>query len=265
MFKKIGLRTIKTGIAVTLSLLVSTLLRLEYPFFVAMTSIISMDKTAMNSMKMGRNRIMGTFIGAVVGILLSYVDRGNPFLCGIGIIIMILICKALKLKGSISIGGIVLLAIMVHTDRTPIFYGFNRTLDTIVGAGVALFVNCTIFPYYNVNRLDEIVIRMWNQSDAILNALKNKETIDLSEIHYNMKEIENELNLYESEILMHKKRELVKKLRRHFEVTEKLLFEMDVCQSVDQQKDKEVFDFHYVRAHNIYENYINELQAKYIK
>ena len=69
MFKKIGLRTIKTGIAVTLSLLVSSLLKLEYPFFVAMTSIISMDKTAMNSMKMGRNRILGTFIGAIVGIL----------------------------------------------------------------------------------------------------------------------------------------------------------------------------------------------------
>ncbi|MBQ9840054.1 MAG: FUSC family protein [Erysipelotrichaceae bacterium] len=264
MFKKIGLRTIKTGIAVTLSILVSNILRLEYPFFVAMTSIISMDKTAMNSMKMGRNRIMGTFIGAIVGILLAYVDRGNPFLCGIGIIIMILICNALKLNGSIAIGGIVLLAIMIHTDKTPIFYGYNRLLDTIVGAGVALFVNCTFFPYYNVNRLDDIVIKMWHQSDKILDALKNDKEIDLSEIHYEMKVIENELDLYEKEILLRKKKELVQKLRRHHEMTHKLLFEMDVCQSVDRSVNPEVFNYHYQRVHAIYDNYINELQAKYI-
>lgn len=263
MFKRIGLRTIKTGIAVTVSLWISMLFKLEYPFFVAMTAIISMDKTAMNSMKMGKNRIMGTFIGAIVGILLSYIDRGNPILCGLGIILMIVICNSLKLKGSISIGGIVLLAIMVHTDKTPLFYGFNRTLDTIIGAGVALLVNCTIFPYYNVKRLDDIVIKMWQQSDAIVHSLENRQHCNLEEIHKNMKEIENELGLYETEILFHKKKELVAKLRRHYEVTEHLLFEMDVCQSVDQEKHKEVYEYHLQRVHQLYLGYIDELQAKY--
>ncbi|MDD6468271.1 MAG: aromatic acid exporter family protein [Erysipelotrichaceae bacterium] len=265
MFKRIGLRTIKTGIAVTLSLWVSMLLRLEYPFFVAMTAIISMDKTAMNSMKMGKNRIAGTFIGAIVGILLSYIDRGNPILCGLGIILMIVICNSLKLKGSISIGGIVLLAIMVHTDKTPLFYGFNRTLDTIIGAGIALLVNCTIFPYYNVRRLDDIVIKMWEQSDSIIQALENREPCNLTEIHQNMKEIENELGLYETEILFHKKKELVAKLRRHYEMTKRLLFEMDVCQSIDQQQYKEVYEFHVKRVHQLYLDYIDDLQAKYVQ
>ena len=111
--------------------------------------------------------------------------------------------------------------------------------------------------------MDDIVIKMWHQSDKILDALKNNSDIDLSKIHYDMKNIENELDLYEKEILLRKKKELVQKLRRHHKMTEQLLFEMDVCQSVDQKQQPEVFTYHYNRAHEIYDNYINELQAKY--
>ena len=74
---KIGLRTIKTAIAVTICVILANIFDLEYPFFMGMTAIISMDKTMTNSLKMGRNRVFGTFLGACIGILLSYVDRGN--------------------------------------------------------------------------------------------------------------------------------------------------------------------------------------------
>ena len=53
----VGLRTLKTGLVVTLSVIVSRLIGLEYPFFVVMTAIISMDKTSISSLKMGRNRV----------------------------------------------------------------------------------------------------------------------------------------------------------------------------------------------------------------
>ena len=138
---KIGLRTLKTGLVVALSVILSAILKLEYPFFVVMTAIISMDKTMVNSLKMGRNRVFGTFLGACIGIGLSYIDRGNPLLCGLGIIILIQICNHLKLQGAITIGGIVMTAIMVHTDKTPLYYGFHRTLDTLVGATISFVVN----------------------------------------------------------------------------------------------------------------------------
>ena len=64
------------------------------------------------------------------------------------------------------------------------------------------------------------------------------------------------MDLYEKEILLRKKKELVQKLRRHHEMTHKLLFEMDVCQSVDRSVNPEVFNYHYQRVHDIYDNYI---------
>jgi len=87
----IGLRTIKTALAVSISIFLSQLLNLEYPYFVAMTAIISMDRTARLSIDMGRNRVIGTLIGALIGILFATIDQGNPWLAGIGILIIILI------------------------------------------------------------------------------------------------------------------------------------------------------------------------------
>jgi len=68
MKKILGLRTIKTGVALALAIFVAQILEIEYPFFVGMTAIISMDKTMTNSLKMGRNRVVGTFLGACIGV-----------------------------------------------------------------------------------------------------------------------------------------------------------------------------------------------------
>ena len=261
---KIGFRTIKTAIAVTLSIIVAKILDLEYPFFIAMTAIISMDKTMGNSLKMGRNRIVGTFFGACIGIALSYIDRGNPFLCGIGMIILIQVCNAAGLKGSITIGGIVLVAIMVHTDKTPLFYGFHRTLDTAIGASLSFLVNALIFPYSTIKRLDETTIQLWNQTDACIMALKNHEVINSAEIHNVLKNIEMELILYDNEFLLKKKRKYVDELKIHYQMSERLLLELEVLETLNRDKYPEVFEYHINQALNIYNHYIQELQTKHI-
>lgn len=153
----IGLRTLKTAIAVTVSIFLSQLLNLEYPYFVAMTAIISMDKTARLSIDMGRNRVIGTLLGAVIGILFATIDRGNPFLAGLGILIIILISNKLNLPGSITVGSFVCVAIMVHIpdDVSPLFYGLHRTIDSLFGALIAFVINVTFMPGYPVKRLNE--------------------------------------------------------------------------------------------------------------
>lgn len=260
--KHIGLRTIKTGIAVMLSVIVAQIFDFEYPFFIAMTSIISMDKTMDNSLKMGRNRVIGTFFGACIGIGLSYIDRGNALLCGLGMIILIQICNATKLKGSITIGGIVMMAIMVHTDRTPLFYGFHRTLDTLIGATLSFIVNITIFPYSTVKRLDDMTIRLWDQSDECVKHLKNHEIADVKKIKEELKQIEVELILYQNEFLLKKKREYVNQLRQHFEMTERLMLEIEVCETIDRNLYPEIFDYHIESALAIYESYIHQYQTE---
>ncbi|RRJ66782.1 aromatic acid exporter family protein [Paenibacillus oralis] len=144
----IGLRNVKTGIAIFICLIVSTLLHLEYPFYAAIATIISMENSVTNSFKAGKHRTMGTFIGAIVGASFAFLEPRNAFYCAIGVMVVIYICNLLKWNKSVSIACIVFLAIMLNLKpgENPLSYGFHRITDTLIGIAVAVIVNYVVFP-----------------------------------------------------------------------------------------------------------------------
>ena len=258
----VGLRTFKTGLAVMISVIVGQYFDfLEYPFFIAMTAIISMDKTMFTSLKMGRNRVFGTFLGACIGILLSYIDRGNPVLCGIGMIALIQICNILKLQGSITIGGIVMIAIMVHTDKTPFYYGFHRTLDTFIGAAISFIVNMTVFPYSRLRTINKTISYSWLMLDHIINEISESHEVELGYFRDELVYLKRDIDLIHSELVLTKKqKESVAQLEKHYEIAKKVFFELEVCQSVNQDEEKDIFDYHINKATQIYRQYEKEFQ-----
>ena len=261
--RKIGFRMIKTAIAVILSLYVAKWTNSKYPFFSGMTALISMDKTSGNSLIMGRNRVVGTFIGACIGISLSYIDRGNFFLCGVGSIILLLVLTKLKLNGAITVGWIVLLAIMVHTEDTPLFYGFHRTLDSLIGAIVSILVNIAWVPYMSDERLEDMTIRLWDQTNKMVGALKNHEVIDIEVLDEEMNQLHDELDVYDTELLLRPDRKgWVNKLHKHYDIAERLYLEFEILNTIDKEKHQEVFDYHIQAALKTYDDYVEEFQIK---
>lgn len=103
---KIGLRTIKSGIAVFLCL---ALLPSE-PFFACLTAVICLQDTVYNSIHIGINRGAGTILGACFGLIFLFFFRtlenyiSNHFISklliyiiiSLGIILMIYLCNILK-------------------------------------------------------------------------------------------------------------------------------------------------------------------------
>ena len=199
----IGLRTIKTAIEVSISIYLSQLLKLEYPYFVAMTAIISMDRTARLSINMGRNRVIGTFLGATIGIIFATIDRGNPILAGIGILIIILISNKLNLPGSITVGSFVCVAIMVHipNDMSPFFYGIHRTLDSLFGAFIAFVINLSVMPGYSVKRLDENLKQFYPSLIKSLNQLDTLSFDQFKSIYKTYNEYLQEALLYKDDVI----------------------------------------------------------------
>lgn len=138
----IQMSTIKTGISVFISILLSRLLKLEFPFFVALAVIMPIEESFSSSIKSGKNRMLGTIIGALVGVLFVLVKPGNPLLCGVGIIIIIYLCNLFKFGPSASIGGIVFISIMVNLKgKSPFSYSINRVIDTLIGICIVIVVN----------------------------------------------------------------------------------------------------------------------------
>ena len=154
---KIGLRTIKSGIAVFLCLLLLP----NEPFFACLTAVICLQDTVYNSINIGINRGIGTIIGAIFGLIFLFLFRSlevhipNEYISKLviyliiasGIILMIYLCNILKRPGAINITCIAFLGVTTaHAYSDPLFYATNRIIETLLGIIISILVNKLITP-----------------------------------------------------------------------------------------------------------------------
>lgn len=234
--KLIGLRTLKTAIAVTLGVVIANLLGLQYPFYVGMTAIIAMERTLQRSVFMGKVRVVGSAIGAATGAVMSYIHRGDPVLIFIGIVFVILVCNKLKLQPAVAISGITFLWIMVHVgDASPIFYGAHRVFDSFVGASVSCLVNLLFLPYYNIGRLAKGVE---NSCDTVVGILRRPDGVvdadELASIRTTLGSMDTLLDLYRSEYLTAEKRGQVERYDRLYHSLMDIVTELDAIARVER-------------------------------
>lgn len=266
MKKNIGMRNIKTAIAVTISILISNLFKLDSPFYAAIAAVISMQNSVTGSYKAGRNRMLGTITGATVGLCFSLISPNNAFLCGCGIIIVIYICNLLKWDKSVTIACIVFIGIMINlTDKTPLYYSIHRTLDTFIGIIVSVLVNMFIKPpaYENQikNSCNKIIEYIYKIS---MESMYNINTIDLTKLKNQINNLQNNFAAYSKEIV--KKKQLdeahIKQLIKIFnEIYTNLCFIDSISKPYElnpqnYEKTKNLFSID-KRDYNYIENNIN--------
>lgn len=137
---KMGMRTIKTGMAVTLCMIIGAYL-VQNIFFSAIACVISVQDTVKGSLDAGLNRVKGTILGGIVGFLFVLIKSGNPILAGIGIMVTIYTCNILNTE-SISVACVTFLAIYLGVGTSnPIWYSIHRVIDTSVGVVFGVGVN----------------------------------------------------------------------------------------------------------------------------
>ncbi|EJO5346038.1 aromatic acid exporter family protein [Clostridium botulinum] len=201
--KSVGMRNIKTALAVTLSILISAFFKLDSPFYAAIAAVISMQNSVTGSYRAGKNRMLGTVTGALVGLTFSSISPNNPFLCGLGIIIVIYICNLLKWDKSITIACIVFIGIMVNlTNKTPLYYSIHRTLDTFIGITVSVLVNMFVKPPVYEKQIItgcKNVVKHFSKIPTEKIYFHNK--VDIKKLKNQINNLENNFNAYKKEIL----------------------------------------------------------------
>ena len=153
---KIGMRMMKTAIAVAICLLIYLLRGKQgVPVFSAIAAIICMQPHVDNSVTVAFNRIIGTLTGAVMGLLVIYIIRWIPMeyevldyvLIALAVIPAMYITVLLKRTGASAMAGVVLLSVTLSdSNYTPLMDAFNRSFETIVGILVSLCVNVVHLP-----------------------------------------------------------------------------------------------------------------------
>ena len=187
MLPPIGARIIKSSVAVALCMVIyyfCTLLPVGngIPFYSALAALWCMQPLRGNTKSNAVQRSIGTFIGAVCGlvfiVLLRCVGLTEPILVYLSasamIIPVIYITVITNNRNASFFSCVVFLSIaLTHSfDVDPYLFVFNRVLDTFIGIGVGLAVNIFRLPVRHdsetlfVSGIDSVLIPDDRSADA---------------------------------------------------------------------------------------------------
>ncbi|MFC4804267.1 FUSC family protein [Filifactor villosus] len=181
------MRTLKTSLAIFVALIVSDIFKLQYPFFTVIAIIVVMQNTINETYQMGINRILGTALGGLAGILYIGFIASDYWILDrimIGVITLFIILILIKMKATkaISISLIVFLSICINDIKQgAVFYAFLRMIDTMVGIIIALVINAFVAPPDHAKKFADLLKQILSEEKSIfIKKLSHNEEIDLS-------------------------------------------------------------------------------------
>lgn len=158
----IGMRTIKTALAVGLSLLTAVAIHSEYPPFLVIGAMGAMESSITASIRGARHLMIGNLVGALLAMAFSIVFSGHLAIgCSIGVVIMIVVCNLMHMRPSTtSLACVVFCCCLADLLSTGnLFYGLLRFRDTVVGTVIALAVNMLIRPYSGAAHTRDSIVK----------------------------------------------------------------------------------------------------------
>ncbi|MDF2632909.1 MAG: putative hydrolase, family [Caproiciproducens sp.] len=151
------MRMIKSSVAVFLCFGIYLIRGDGIPFYSAIAAVLCMQPYVSNSRKVAGNRVVGTFIGGIAGMLVMLIEKHFiplelpilKYLLISAMLIPLMYLTILAKKPSASyITYVVFLSITVShgLDANPFLFAVNRILDTLIGIFVSLGVNAFHLP-----------------------------------------------------------------------------------------------------------------------
>lgn len=197
----IGLRTVKTGLAVALAMFFASLRGSPALIFAAIGAISAMSRTVGDAFESCRTQLTGIILGAGVGVIcVSLFARLHYLGVGCGLVVLILVCVRLKLQFAVPLSCIVFVAIWLAPAGSALEYGFNRLLDTAIGLATALVINVAIKPYNNRRRIVGMLLHFQQAVPAyVRERVVDGHYPDLSPLSAQLERIADELAIFEKQ------------------------------------------------------------------
>lgn len=188
---RIGLRTIKTAVAVSIAMLIVTAYGATTSklIFAMLGAMAAMEPTFKESLESCLTQIVGMIFGMLAGVLLLNLPLNSLLVAGIGIIFVITFYNLFQIRFSPGLPCLMVVIICTTPDIMPFTYGLGRLWDTTIGLGIGMIINTLVFPYDTSRRLQttaecldkEIIMfleDMFDGDDHLPNTTKMKQMID---------------------------------------------------------------------------------------
>ncbi len=146
---------LKVGIALGLTLAVVDFAQLPYGYYAALGLVVAMQPTLGKGINAGRQRVLGTAVGALVAVVVVNSLGSNPFTVGLGVIGTILGCTYFGMDMAGYKGGCFLVAIviMLHSSE-PNSYIWGRFTETLLGVAIGMMVYLLFPPETAAQKID---------------------------------------------------------------------------------------------------------------
>lgn len=237
-----GLRVVKTALAVTLSILIVRLVVRDSlsVFYAAFGALIGMDTTLSKSLKQGLTQLIGILLGTLIGYgsMLLFPEMPPAVIVGLGVLILLTVTNAMKLSFSASLACIIYLSACLTPTDHLLRDSLYRLLDTSIGLGIALGVNSLIRPYNNKKRIMNLLSRLRRQIPQDLESMVVHERHpDLQISVEYLRKIDRELTLYHSQHFFHRNHDSEAQLRGCAQLAQRMVQELEVICAMDSLGD----------------------------
>ena len=147
-----GMRVIKTFLAITICLIIEHFRATSMPYHSSIAAIVCMQPTLKSTFKTAGDRTIGTLIAGLYSFLFitAFLQQmqmtpdslGYYILIGAMTLPLMMLIIALKKQGGLAITVVVFILIVINAGETnPLNYTIERVVGTLIGIGVALFIN----------------------------------------------------------------------------------------------------------------------------
>ena len=151
---RLGMRTIKSALAVFLCILFFHVTDRGLPMIAALSAVFSLRQDLTTTVSFGRSRIIGNSIGGFLGIIYFLVKNYfhndflvELFLLPVLVVIVIVVSDGINNNSGIisAIATLLLIALSVPQGES-FLYAFQRVLDTFIGTFIAIGINFFLRP-----------------------------------------------------------------------------------------------------------------------
>ncbi|MFC4319871.1 FUSC family protein [Litchfieldia salsa] len=163
---KIGARILKTGIAITLALILANVLELSAPVFAGIAAVFAIQPSIYRSYLSVLEQFQANIIGAVFAIVFVLVFGNDPFIIGLTAILVIGINIKLKIENTIPVAIVTVIAIMENPGEDFIQFALLRFSTIMLGVLSAFIVNLVFLPpkyesklYGKIDEITEVIFK----------------------------------------------------------------------------------------------------------
>jgi len=171
----IGPRMLKTGLAATLTLILTKALQLELEIVAAIAAVLAMQPSIMRSVKYINEVLFSNGIAVVFALLGTFLLGTHPLAIGAVVILSIAINIKLGWNKTVSLTILTIMTIMLaQEDGFNFMYILDRIALVAIGVLSAFIVNILIFPPDHEKILYDMIRRTSDKINFLMRVVPNK-------------------------------------------------------------------------------------------